>query len=395
MQNSTMTLSSVTWPAWPQFDEADVAAVAAVLRTEEWGGIGATAVREFEARWAEYLGVAHARSCSNGTVTLVMALQALGVGRGDEVIVPAYTFAATATAVLTAGAVPVFVDVELTTGNIDVSAVEAAITPRTRAVIGVHVAGLPFDIAAMTALCERHGVPFIEDAAHAHGSEWEGRKVGGFGALASFSFQTSKNMTAGEGGVLTTNDAALAEKVDSLRNCGRVVDGAWYEHQVLGGNHRLSAVQSALLTSALTRYPAQLARRAQNAEILTAALADVDHVQTQVVDPRVTAHAYHLYPFRYLGEGTRDGFIAALEERGVPATAGYPIPLQEQPVFRDYRFDRTAVGWVDGVSPRYEDVELANTARLCAETVWIPHQVLLAESDDIHALAEVIRTTHA
>lgn len=218
------------WPSWPTWDEAEERALLEVLHSGEWGGYAA-GVGEFEQRFAALTGTAHCVTTSNGTVSLVAALAALGVSAGDEVLVPAYTFAATANAVALLGARPVFVDIEPGTWNLDAAAAEAAITDRTRAIVPVHFAGHPVDLDVLLPLAERHGLAVLEDAAHAPGSSWRGRPVGSFGSLASFSFQGFKNLTAGEGGAVVGDDRALIDRAWGMANHGRVRDGSWYEHR--------------------------------------------------------------------------------------------------------------------------------------------------------------------
>ena len=212
------------WPSWPQWDDQERAGLLAVLERGEWGGYDA-AVANFEAAFAARHAARFCVTTVNGTTTLETALRGLGIGPGDEVIVPPYTFVATAAAVRTVGATPVFADVELETWNLSIAAVEVAISARTKAIIPVHFGGLPVDFDSLLPLAKRHGLAVIEDAAHAHGSSWNGQPVGALGAVGSFSFQTSKNLTAGEGGALLTNDADLAEKLWSIANCGRLPEG--------------------------------------------------------------------------------------------------------------------------------------------------------------------------
>lgn len=383
------------WPAWPVIDETDRAAVAAVLDGGAWGGVDAPAVVDFERAWSSFLGARAARTCSNGTVSLQIALRALGVGAGDEVVVPPYTFAATATAVLEVSALPVFADIDPDTYCLDPDAVAAAIGPRTRAVIAVHVAGHPADLDRLGAVCRRHGLALIEDAAHAHGAEWKGRRVGTFGAFGSWSFQGSKNLASGEGGALTTDDERLAELADSLRNCGRVPGGAWYEHHRLGGNHRLTAIQAALLLSGLARLPDQIRRRERAAAALDRHLAGIEGIGPLPRDPRVTVHAHHLYQLRYEGDAfggmSRDAFVDAVRDEGIPASAGYPIPLYRQPLFARGAFDRRATGWSPAdARTRYAELRLPVCERACAETVWLPQSLLLAEPGDMADVAQAV-----
>jgi dTDP-4-amino-4,6-dideoxygalactose transaminase len=361
------------WPTWPQWTQADVEAVSAVIDSGAWNGVDAPAVTAFERRWAEYTGARHAICAANGTDTLVLALRALGVSAGDEVIVPAYTFLATASAVALAGATPVFADIDPNSYCLDPAAVAAAVTPRTAAVIVVHLGGHPADLDALSEVCRRHQLALIEDAAHAHGARHRGRPVGALGDIGSWSFQGSKNLTSGEGGALTTNDDALAERVRTLRNQGRVAGGAWYEHHVLGWNSRLTALQAALLATGLDRLPAQVEAREAAAAYLDTHLRD--SVTPQGRAPWVTTHAHHLYLFRY-DRGPVEEFVAAVRAQGVPAMPGYPVPLYRQPLFAE----------------EYKDVYLPETERACRETVWLPHELLLAP---VERMAEVVTAVRA
>ena len=212
------------WPSWPQWDETERAGLLAVLERGEWGGYD-TAVTEFESAFAARHAAQFCVTTVNGTTTLETALRALNIGPGDEVIVPPYTFIATAASVRIVGATPVFADVDLDTWNLSIPAVEAAISDRTKAVIPVHFGGLPVDFDSLLPLARKHNLFVIEDAAHAHGSSWNGQPVGALGVAGSFSFQASKNLTAGEGGALLTNDPDLAERMWSIANCGRSPDG--------------------------------------------------------------------------------------------------------------------------------------------------------------------------
>ena len=255
------------WPSWPQWDETERDGLLAVLQRGEWGGYD-TAVTEFESAFAARHAAQFCVTTVNGTTTIETALRALDIGPGDEVIVPPYTFIATAASVRIVGATPVFADVDLETWNLSTPAVEAAVSDRTKAVIPVHFGGLPVDFDSLLPLARKHNLFVIEDAAHAHGSSWNGQPVGALGVAGSFSFQASKNLTAGEGGALLTNDPALAERMWSIANCGRSPDGHGYEHPNLGTNLRLSGWQAAVLSAGLTRLDDQLQRRMNNARRL-------------------------------------------------------------------------------------------------------------------------------
>ncbi|MGH3630664.1 MAG: DegT/DnrJ/EryC1/StrS family aminotransferase, partial [Sciscionella sp.] len=277
---------------WPVFDDTERDGLKQVLESGVWGGYS-PAVKAFEAAFAEAHDCQHGISLANGTLSLETALLACDVGPGDEVIVPPITFAATATAVLRVGAVPVFSDIEGTFFNLDPRLIEEAVTPRTKAIIPVHFAGHPANMDELLRISQERGLILIEDCAHAHGAAWKGRKVGSFGSFGSFSFQQSKNMTAGEGGILVTNDASLAEKAWSIGNQGRLPTGAWYQHDSLGSNFRLTGFQAAVLNAQFARLPGQLSRRNENAERLSSALAQTGFFFPPQIAPEARPHAFH------------------------------------------------------------------------------------------------------
>ena len=290
------------FPRWPFWNQEEVEAVQAVVESGRWGAQQGDEVRHFEAEFAAYQEAAHGIAVTNGTVALKLALTAAGVGLGDEVIMPGYTFVATATAALEIGAVPVFADIDPHTYTLDPASAEACITSRTRALLPVHLGGRPADMEAIMALAQRHNLVVIEDAAQAWGASWQGRMAGTLGHVAGFSFQSSKNITAGEGGMILSNDAAIGAMARSLSNCGRQPDGLWYAHYVLGGNYRLSELHGAILRVQLRRYPEQLARRQANAAYLEQALSEVPGITTLRQDARVTSNAYHVLFLQYHAE---------------------------------------------------------------------------------------------
>ena len=386
---------STPFPAWPPVTERAGQALAEALREGIWGDVGGPRKTEFERRFAAYQDSAYGVAVSNGTVSLQIILAALGIGSGDEVIVPAYTFLATATSVLAVNALPVFVDIDPGTACIDPAAVEAAITPRTRAIMPVHLAGHPADLDALTDIAVRHGIPLVEDAAQAHGASWRDRKVGAFGAFGSFSFQASKNMSAGEGGFITTDDESRADLAWSLHNCGRSRTGQWYEHALLGGNHRMTEFQAALLLVQLEDLDGQVARRERAAAALDRVMAGIEGLTPTGRDPRVTRHAYHLYQFRYdpaaFGGLPRRRFLEALAAEGIPCSGGYGTPLDRQEVFAKTAFDTRATGYDPAYPPtRYGEVDLPATALLCEQAVWLPQNVLLGDEADIADVAAAL-----
>ncbi|MGA0605321.1 DegT/DnrJ/EryC1/StrS family aminotransferase [Phenylobacterium sp. VNQ135] len=296
-----------------------------VLRSGHF--IGGPEVARFEARFAAYCGTAHAVGAGNGLDALVLALRAWGVGPGDEVILPAHTFVATALAVDEVGATPVLVDVEPDTGLMDVAKVGAALTPRTRAVIPVHLYGLPVDMDALKAALAGHDVRILEDACQAHGARYKGRRCGALGDAAAFSFYPTKNLGAlGDGGGLTTDDPALAETIRMLGNYGSRVK---YEHELSGRNSRLDPLQAAVLDAKLDRLDGWNARRGALALRYFAGLAGLPGLELPAVRPWAEP-VWHVFPVRVAERARLQAFLA---ERGVGVNIHYPTPIHLQPCY--------------------------------------------------------------
>ncbi len=384
------------FPAWPIFDATDEARVLAALRSGKWGRLQGAQVAEFEQRFAAMHGCAHAIAVVNGTVSLRIALMAAGLQAEDEVIVPTYTFLSTATAVVEANMVPVFVDVDLDTFNIDPAAVEAAITPRTRAIIPVHFAGQPADMDAVLAIAARHDLLVLEDAAHAHGAIWRDRPAGSLGRIASFSFQSSKNLTSGEGGIITTDDADLAEACRSIHNCGRVPGGVWYEHHVISANYRLGELQGALLNAQLDRLEDQTRTRDANGRRLAARLSAVPGLHPQRRPEACTRHSQHLFMLRLDAEAfgaPRAAVLEALQAEGIPCSGGYGYPLPDQPLFRNKAFGPYLPGVRDRLD--FTAVHCPNSRRICQdEGIWLDQSMMLGTSDDMDDIADAFEKIH-
>ncbi|NDU96462.1 DegT/DnrJ/EryC1/StrS family aminotransferase [Spirosoma terrae] len=377
---------------WPVFDEQEVQAVADIVRSGQWGNPDCDgAVAAFEREFADYCGSTYAISCVNGSVSLRLALIACGVRPGDEVIVPPYTFIATASVVLEANCVPVFVDIDPDTYNLDATKLEAAITERTRAIIPVHFAGLPCDMDAILSVARRYNLRVIEDAAHAHGAELNGKKLGTFGDAGSFSFQSSKNLTSGEGGMVITNDDALYQTMNSLRNVGRLPHGQWYDHFNPGCNYRITQLQAVLLSQQLKRLDEQTILRNENGLYLDTLLEPIDGITPLSRGALPLRHCYHLYIFRYdktrFGDLPKKEFVAMLSAEGVPCSAGYPHPLYKQPVFQQKNWMCYAIP--DSVD--YAQVSCDVAERACAdEAVWIFQHAMLGSRSDMDSFAEAI-----
>jgi dTDP-4-amino-4,6-dideoxygalactose transaminase len=384
---------TVPFPPWPAFDHRERSRLLAVLESRQWWSTEGTATREFEEAWGAFHGTPPAVACTNGTHAIELLLSAVGVGEGDEVVVPAWSFLATASAVLTVNAVPVLVDVDLGTGCIDPAAVEAAVTGRTRAVIAVHLAGHPADMGRLQEVCRRHGLALLEDCAHAHGSTWEGRPVGTFGRGGTFSFQASKLMTAGEGGAVVSPSEEVLAVARSFGDCGRQPGDWFYRHVRLGGNDRMTEWQAAVLLAQLERFPEQQARRNANAVWLNRELATVPGVHPQARDPRTTSQGSYCYVVRIdppaFGAG-REAVRLALAAEGIPLTMSYP-PLHHLDLFAA----------ADGLAPRYRTSRplvagsLPVTERLAAETLWFRTAVLMGDRRDCQDVVDAVAKVQA
>lgn len=378
--------------SWPVFDDSDINAIAKVAKSGAWGNPDcAGLVEQFEKEFATYCGSKYAITCVNGSVALRLALIACGVRPGDEVIVPPYTFIATASIVLEANCVPVFVDIDPETYNMAPKEVEKAITSRTKAIIPVHFAGQACDMDAIMGIAKKHNLRVIEDAAHAHGGEYKGKKLGTIGDAGCFSFQSSKNLTSGEGGIVVTDDEQLFNMMNSLRNVGRVKGGQWYEHHNLGCNYRITQLQAALLSNQLTRLEAQTQKRNENGLYLNSLLEKIDGIQPLSRGHGETLHTYHIYIFKYdkskFNNLSKRNFAAMLAAEGVPSFMGYPEPLYKQPLFHYKNFMCYAIPEeVD-----YTKVHCPETEKACYEdAVWIMQNTMLGNKDDMDLIAEAI-----
>jgi dTDP-4-amino-4,6-dideoxygalactose transaminase len=410
--NGGPKLRTTPFPAWPAVEERDVQAVADVVRSGDWGRLrsGAHKTTEFEQRFARYHDCAFGLCVTSGTAALEVALVAAGVGVGDEVIVPPYTFMATATAALQVGAVPVFVDVDPWTYNLDPGRLEAAITEKTRAVIPVHFGGLPADMEAIGEVARRHDLIVIEDAAHGHGGIHARGKLGSLGDAAAWSFQASKNLTSGEGGCVTTNDPAIynkailyhdfwraklrrEEEVDFLPN--RV------NFPVLSWNYRMSELHGALLLSQLDRLEGWAATRAENAAYLARRLSEIDGLANVRVDPFVVRNAVHIFLFKYVRPEAFKGIprpllVEALAAEGIPTSAGYFAPVYKHPVFQDALDGALRNGFpltsqYYGRRMDYRDVRCLQAERVCAEeTLWIGQAAFLGSQRDMDDVADAL-----
>ncbi|MFJ9847123.1 DegT/DnrJ/EryC1/StrS family aminotransferase [Kitasatospora sp. NPDC101155] len=371
------------FPSWPQFDDSERAGLIRALEQGQWWRMGGSEVNSFEREFADFHGSPHALAVTNGTHALELALQVMGVGPGHEVIVPAFTFISSSQAAQRLGAVAVPVDVDLDTYNIDVAAAAAAVTPRTKAIMPVHMAGLFADMDALGKLSADTGVPLLQDAAHAQGARWQGKRVGELGSIAAFSFQNGKLMTAGEGGAVLFPDEESYELGFLRHSCGRARTDRHYIHQTSGSNMRMSEFSAAVLRAQLARIDDHTAIRDQRWELLSRLLGEIDGVVPQGTDPRADRNSHYMAMFRVPGitEEARNELVDTLVEAGLPAFSAFRA-IYRTPAFWEMAAPDTTVERLAELCP--------NTEAISAEGIWLHHRVLLASEEALHAAAEII-----
>ncbi len=386
------------WPEWPAnsshtWDDS----IAAEFREVFLGGVEASPApraRAFADAFADYCGASHGEMMPHGTDSLMAALTAVldldGFRDGGEVILPNYTFIATASATLDRRCSIAFVDIDPRTRTMDPSAVEDAIRPgRTTAILPVHLGGHPADMDALRGIADRHGLALVEDCAQAHGAEVEGRKVGALGDAGAFSFQSSKNLSSGEGGMVTTNDPDVWRRVVAFKDCGRHPDGATWSPPRLGGNFRTSEYVATLLSARLPSLEEQTRTRNENATYLSGLLDGVPGIAPPYVAPYVTMHGYHHYMLLYdaaqFGGRSRDEFIRALNAEGIPVGSGYREPLADAPQMR----------YLAETHPELVRVMPSpNAGRVVTESVRMTHSHLLGLRDDMDDVAQAVIKIH-
>jgi dTDP-4-amino-4,6-dideoxygalactose transaminase len=378
------------FPIWPHYDEAEERALKQVLESRIWWRTPGSKTLEFEQAFAKFHGASHGIAVTNGTAALEVTMAGLGIGAGDQVILPDFTFVATASAVLFANALPVLVDVDPGTYCINPDLVEEAITPRTKAVIAVHMGGHPADLDRLKKITDRKKLALIEDSSHAHASEWKGKRIGTFGVAGTFSFQSSKLMTAGEGGMIISNDEKFERQARSVHDCGRMPGEWFYSHFIYGSNYRLSEWQGAVLQAQLGRLDEQTTVRHRNARLLDRLLGTIPGITPQKLDDRCTrngqyAYIFHVNKKEFAGIAT-DRFIAAMNAEGIPNQASYP-PLHQLHMFRNDEYRKRLCGKQAKERHAFLKRRFPATQRAAWETVWIPQPALLGDEEDVEEIA--------
>ena len=359
----------------PVFGEEEINAVREVLASGFV--VQGKKVEQFEKEFSNYINVNHAIAVANGTIALDVALKALGVNQGDEVIVPSFTFISTANAILFQGVKPVFADVDDRTFNINPEDVLEKITNRTKAIIGVHLFGHPFDIKAIQEICEYHNLILIEDCAQAHGAEYEGIKVGSFGVVSCFSFYATKNMTTGEGGMITTNSEEIPRMCRLLRNHG---ESRKYYHPILGYNYRMTDIQAAIGVEQLKKLDGFNEQRIKHAEYLN------KHIKVSGLKlphrKKGVKHVYHQYAVTIEEEEgfpmSRDEFMQCLKKKGIGCAIHYPLPIHKQLLYQQ-------LGYTD------ENVKCPVTTALSGKILSLPVHPALS-TEELKYIAEAINS---
>ncbi len=385
------------FPSWPVQDGLEATGLTEVLRSGKWGrGVGKT-VGRFEEAYAKTTGAKACLATANGTSSLLISLSALGIGPGDEVIVPPYTFVATINTILQNFALPVFVDTDRETFQIDARKIEASINPNTALLMPVHLGGNSADLDAILAIGEKRKIPVLEDAAQAHLAEWRGRKVGTFGRAGCFSFQASKNLNSGEGGAIVSNDEGFIEQCYAFHNNSRPrnTPGADFSYRARGLNLRLTEFQGALLLAQMSRLENQSHLRETNAASLTAMLKQIPGISPATSYANCTRNAFHLYMFRYdpaqFAGLPRDRFLKALQAEGIPCSGGYS-PLNREPLLKNTLMSKgyQRIYGEKRLKAWFEQNQCPVNDRLCGEAVWFTQTMLLAEPAAMAQIAGAI-----
>ncbi len=364
-----------SFPSWPYWNDEEKQNLLRALEAGQWGTLGAEALT-FAGEFAQYIGTRYAVCVNTGTQALEMMLRGCEIGYGDDVITTPYTFSATVSSIAWCGAMPVMADVDPDTSNIDPASLEDCLTNRTKAILLVHVAGRPCDMDAVCEFARKKGILVLEDSAHAHGSEWKGRKCGSLGDASAFSFQGSKAITGGEGGCVTTDNEKIYDKVWEYHNSGRAKDGS----TVMGTNARMAEWEASVLRAQLKRLQDQCLLRQKNADLVSARIEGLPGITLPRKDPRITLWNGYMYAFR---ARNRDKFVEALNAEGIPCSKGYPS-LEDMGMLREAYFEKHTGRKFRG-AVRKDGISL-----LVKEAVWIPAPILMGGDEETEKIAEAI-----
>lgn len=374
------------FPKWPYSNEREKELITEVLDSGNWWRMTGNKVDAFEKKFAKLHDVKYCLCVTNGTHAIELALATLGIGHGDEVIVPAVTFISTGSAVIYANAKPVLVDIDAETFCMLPEAFEKAITKNTKAVIPVHMAGHACDMERICKIAKKYNIKVIEDAAHAHGAKFNNKRIGSYGDMATFSFQNGKIMTCGEGGALITNNEDLYNKAYLIHSVGRPPGDRIYEHTLLGSNYRINEFCAAILIAQQERLEVMNETRAKNAATLDKLLSKIKGIIPQKSKTYATINTHYMYMFYYdskqFNNLSRKNFVDYLNAEGIPAFICFPV-LSETTFFKNKDFC--------GKIKNYTNYEkIPNARKIANEVVWLPHYTLLGDENDLKEIALAI-----
>lgn len=390
-------IRKIDFPKWPIFGDEEKEALNTVLNSAKWGSTKGNEVNQFEQEFSQYNNAKFAIATTSGTTALSIALKAAGIGPGDEVIVPGYTFIASATAILDALAKPVFADISSDTLNIDPEKINNYITPYTKAIMPVHFAGRPAEMDIICKIAEKNDLIIIEDACQAWGSKFKGENVSTFGLAGAFSFQSSKNITSGEGGIILSNNAEFASLARSLVNCGRSKTGLWYAHYNYGGNYRLTEFQAAILRIQLKRYPELHRKRFDSYKYLEKEINNIDGYLNLKKLNDLNISSCHIFPFlldiKKWNGINKNKIVDAIRAEGIPISAGYSLPIYKQPVFLENKFGANGgpTACFKTPFPNFNEFSLENVEDACYNSaLWITQNILLSDTDKLDLIIQTL-----
>jgi dTDP-4-amino-4,6-dideoxygalactose transaminase len=383
---------------WPIYDSTEEQALLDVLRSNKWGRLDGDMTAKFETEYAQMMGMKHCLATSGGTTALYSMLGALGIGPGDEVLIPAYTFVATYNVVVLNYALPVLVDTDIDSFQIDPQKMEQAITRNTKALMPVHMGGVPANLDRIMSIAQRRNLPVIEDACQAPGSEWRGKKVGAYGIGGAFSFQSSKNLNTGEGGAVTTNDSDFYRACYAFHHQGQTENTASFGtgEGIRGTNARMTEWQSRMLLVQMSRFQEQDKRRTENATYLSELFSEIKGIYPAKPYPGTTNVSYHLFMFRYdkahFDELSRERFQQAMRAEGVSVSTGYGrldrdayvLALAKNPHYLKIYGERAMKQWI-------ERNKCPQNEKLTDQALWITQSMLLGSRQDMEQIAEAVR----
>lgn len=373
------------FPSWPVWGREEEEALLTALRSGVWGR-GGQLVKRFGEVFASYIGCKFGVPCMNGTTALQVALRAVGVGPGDRVLTTPYTFVATSSVIIELGAIPVYVDIVEDGVNIDSKLVAESMSQEIKAILPVHVGGHPVDMDLISRASSEYGTPVVEDAAEAHGSEWRGRRLGSISTAGCFSFQSSKVLTSGEGGLISTNDETIAGLCSSLVDCGRTPERDWFENDLLGYNYRMSEFQAGVLLSQLRRLDGQIERRQKNFEALSNLCRELEGFSIIQPPDGTTRVCHYLVMVRidpdFFRGIQKTKIVEALKAEGIPASVGWPVPLYRyQPIKR----------FLEKQGMRLDPHDFPNAEKAASNFFFIHHRVLLGGYKEVEDIFRALR----